>query len=223
MKKLLYIALFLFSPLFGHSQEIPEPEFIGEVYIVDTTLKQYRPLPKERAQKRTVNAFNSITNRLILSEKKAPTEYPSGRTYALIIKAENNLYDPRSLFQVFKFNINFSDERYVELGSGTVGGYINQMNSNTKAFLPFVGKKYGESSYILYIDVRPGEYGVISDMHDDQYQIISTFSIYDYEARLEEQKAIEQKAIEQAMKIEEQMRKQKEREAKKEAKRNNNK
>lgn len=88
------------------------------------------------------------------------------------------------------------------------------MNSNTKGFLPFVGKKYGESSYILYIDVDPGEYGVITDMHDDQYQIISTFSIYDSEARLEEQKAMEQKALKQAMKIEAQMRKQKEREAK---------
>lgn len=197
MKKLLVIlALFYLLPAMSQQNEaIPEPEFIGEVYIANIERAQYRLLPKERASRRVVNVFNSVTTRLILEERQSPFEVGDNMDYVVIIKAEDNTRDPRSLFQIFKFGINFSDERFVELGSGTVGGNFNQSETNTKSFIPFTAKKFGDSSYVLSFDISPGEYGIISDSYDDTFQIISTFSVFDYKEREQQRLLIEQKEL----------------------------
>lgn len=220
MKKIALMFATMLCAGVAYAQNVPEPEFIGEVIIADMDKAQYRTLPKERASKRTVNAFNSITTRLILNPVQSPLELSDRDNYSIIIKAENNDYDPRSLFQVFKFALNMSNERYVELGSGIIGGYVSNTETNTKAYVPFTAKKYGESSYILTFPITPGEYGIITDTHDDSYQIISTFSIYK-QSDIDEMKRREaEKALEEMQKLEAALKKQAAREAKKNSKKN---
>ena len=214
MKKSLLLLATILGILSVSAQGIPEPEFIGEVLIVDLDKGQYRLLPKERASKRNMRVFNTTTTRLILSSKESDLKLGDNNNYSVIIKAANNEHDPRSLFQVIKLGVNNSNERYVEIGSSSATTYVASSEANTQAFVSFSAKKYGESSYILTFPITPGEYGIITDTHDDAYQIISTFSIFNYQSWMAERKEAERKALEEMKKLESALKKQAEREMK---------
>ena len=166
---------------------IPEPEFIGEAVIVDLTTGQSRKIPKERGMIRNANFMGYITKKIVMKSKISPLEISDNINCAVIIKAENNLYDPISLFQLFRFEQNIDNQRVAELGSVNSSTYYAEGNSNTKKYVDFIAKKYGESSYILTFPISAGNYGIITGSLDEESIIVATFDVFDSAARAEQE------------------------------------
>lgn len=197
MKKFIFLVLFLAGWIAGRAQTVPEPEFIGGATIIDLKSNQFRNLPKERGILRVADFMGVRTKKIIMKEKGSPLEIPNNANYGVIIKAETNLYDPMSMFQVFKFETNLNDERVVELSRTSTGTYYSEGNANNKMYIEFSAKKYGESSYILTFPVTPGCYGIITGNIDEEFLIIATFDVYDLEKRKEEEERLRE--IQEAM------------------------
>lgn len=198
------------------AQDIPEPEFIGEV-IIYNSLGQWRRLPKERGFMKTSASASAYlfgvgraTSRLVLSGEYSEMQIPNNDTYGFIIKAENNDYDPSSIIKLVKFECT-NTERRTDLASAHTWG---ELQSNLSTYVPFRAKKYGESSYHIVATMEVGEYGFIVDSKDDVNKIVATFSVYDaelnnaYKRELEQERnrQLEKEAIKQA-KIEEKIQK----------------
>lgn len=179
MKKILLLiaAIAAFNP--SYSQAIPEPEFIGEAVLVDLETKQFRKLPKERAVKRDANFMGYQTVRLVMKDEISPLEISDKTDCAIIIKAENNSYDPMALFQIFKFEENMDGKRVCELASASAGNYYAEGNANNKMYVDFDAKKYGETSYLLSFPISAGQYGVMTGALNDDALIIATFGVFD--------------------------------------------
>jgi hypothetical protein len=162
----------------GYAQDVPEPEFIGEAIIVDVDTKQYKRLPKERGIVRVVNFMGERTSRIVLSDA-SPFVISDKTNCAVIIKAENNSYDPMSVIQVFRFETNMSNQRVTELSRASSGGYFAQGESNRKQYVEFHAVKYGESSYLIKFPIFAGHYGIITGGVDESNLIIATFDVFD--------------------------------------------
>lgn len=192
-------AVTLILPINAFCQDIdvPEPEFVGEVYVFNReNPKQYAQLMKERAVTRTsasvstyLTGIGRATSKLVLKSAMSDLTIPNTLKYAFIVKAENNNYDPASLIQLIKFDV-FPNERRSELSSVATWGTIKQNNKN---YVPFSAKKYGESSYLIVADLGVGEYGFILSARDDINSVIATVSVFD-QAGLDAQRAEELEA-----------------------------
>lgn len=190
MKKFLIIVVAILAMASAWAQDlppIPEPEFIGEAYIVNLNTMQYNKLPKERGILRVANFVGVQTKKIVMKEKNSPFEVSDIATYSIIIKAENNLYDPISLFQIFRFEQNVDNQRVAELSRASSGTYYAEGNANNKKYVEFTAKKYGESSYILFFPVSVGNYGVITGDSDEESIIIATFDVFDSAKRQAEE------------------------------------
>ena len=213
MKRILVITIilaFVTITRIAAQEVIPEPEFIGEAFLVDLKTNQYRKLPKERALKRNAKFSGYATSKLIMRNNISPLEISDMVDCAIIIRAENNLYDPIALFQIFKFEKNLEGARVCELASTSVGQFYSESNANDKLYIDFIGKKYGESSYILTFPISAGQYGVLTGTLNDQALIVSTFGVYDSAKRKadeEMRKAEEVAELAKKMKREERKRK----------------
>jgi hypothetical protein len=99
---------------------------------------------------------------VIFKGKSSPYKVEAnGEDIRILIKGENNEYDPMDIYRIVKFNIVGKERRiqWLEFDSALIcsedakkGGYVN-----------FVGSKYGEQSYILKIsasEIEEGEYGI---------------------------------------------------------------
>lgn len=85
----------------------------------------------------------------------------NGNDVRLLIKGENNEYDPMGIYRIVKFNVVGKKRRiqWMEIESSVLGtdeakkgGYVN-----------FTGHKYGQQSYLLTIpasELEEGQYGV---------------------------------------------------------------
>lgn len=185
MKKILILvcAILLYVGAHGQENVIPEPEFVGEVYVFNReNTAKYKQLPKERAQKRSaasasvyLTGFGKATTKLVLQNCNSALQLSNKHKYAFIIKAESNNTDPVSLIQLIRFE-TYSKERKSELASVSTFGPIE---TNNKNYIPFSAKKYGESSYLIVADLEVGEYGFILSDRDDAHSVIATFGIWD--------------------------------------------
>jgi hypothetical protein len=85
----------------------------------------------------------------------------NGEDIRLLIKGENNEEDPMGIYRIVKFNVLGKNRRiqWMEFDSALLGSE----ETTNGGYLNFVGRKYGEQSYILTIpasEVAEGEYGV---------------------------------------------------------------
>ncbi len=187
MKKIILIIATMAAILQAEAQNIPEPQFIGEVIMVNLDNGWHKKLPKERGILRVADFMGSQTKRIVLDTDKSPIEIADTTKCALIVRAENNLYDPISIVQVFKFERNIDGHRVTELGRSSSNNFYSQAEGNNKIYIEFEAEKYGESSYLLKIPVTAGQYGVITGNLDEGNLIIATFDIFDYEKRREDE------------------------------------
>lgn len=179
MKKLVLAVIAITACLQAWPQKISEPEFIGEAVIIDLKTGQFRKLPKERAIKRNANFMGYQTVKLVMKDEISPLEISDKTDCAIIIKAENNSYDPMALFQIFRFDENAEGKRVCELASTSTGDYYAEGNANNKKYIDFDAKKYGETSYLLSFPISAGQYGVMTGALNDDALIIATFGVYD--------------------------------------------
>lgn len=187
MKRFILICAALATFLQAEAQNIAEPQFIGEAIITNLNNGWYKKLPKERGILRVAAYLGSKTKRIVMQNDKSPMELADTISCALIVRAENNQYDPISVVQVFKFERNVDGHRVTELGRSSSSDFYSQGESNNKIYIEFEAEKYGESSYLLKFPVTAGQYGVITGNIDENNLIIATFDIYDSEKRKEDE------------------------------------
>ncbi len=168
------------------AQEIncPEPDFIGEVVFVDPQTGETAKLEKQTVMLRSrVNAtgimfgIGKSTTKLVIEGPSAAVRLDGSKPIRLIVKAVDNHTDPLAIINIFRFE-STKKQRLAETASVSSFGSVK---SNKLDYVPFTGKKYGESSYLLTLDERkPGEYGITiqnPNNRDEKNVIVATFAI----------------------------------------------
>lgn len=84
-----------------------------------------------------------------------------GQNVRLLIKGENNEYDPMDVYRIVRFNATKKERRiqWVEFESALIGSE----ETKKAGYVQFTGQKYGEKSYLLTIpasELEEGEYGI---------------------------------------------------------------
>ena len=184
LKKSFIFALamltFIAMPFFGHAQ-VNEPEFIGDAFILGAD-NQCIPLDKALASYTQgmsfkSNSWNALS--LVVNGAKANTRIQSGQTITIIVKADNNSYDPLSCVTIYRL-ASKSKKRSVLIASEG-DGVITKSKTHSKDLLYFNGKKYGSSSYLIQLNnVEPGEYGILlhnPNNRDERRAVVACFGV----------------------------------------------
>ena len=79
----------------------------------------------------------------------------------ILIKAENNKYDPAGLYRIVKFYESKKERRiqWLQFEDGVI-----DEDAKKKGYIPFTAQKFGVQSYLLTIpasELEEGEYGII--------------------------------------------------------------
>jgi hypothetical protein len=179
MKKSLMTLFIMCTTFMGFSQSIKEPEFIGAVVAIknDTsclpTTKAFGELRSGTSWK--YNSWNAIS--LYVDGNTSECQLPAG-TNQFIVRVGNNDSDPNAVITIFRFDKK-RNQRMAVLSldnSGTI--MASKTISDYK--IMFEGAKYGESSYIIQVNLKPGEYGIVITQPDGvigDHPIVSCFTV----------------------------------------------
>ena len=184
MKKLL-CGLFILISYTSFAQEtIKEPEFAGEVFILQPDGTHVK-LEKENAKIKSksglsliVTGYGTVKVKLNIKGCCSNSNISSEGELKMIVRAIDNNMDPLDIIQVFKLEQKKS-KRSAELASY---GSFNGSSENNLDNLAFNAEKYGENSYLLTINnfERNREYGIIvknNNMPIQATTFVSTFAI----------------------------------------------
>lgn len=187
MKRLLFIGLSLFVAtgiLRAQEIDVAEPDFIGEVFAVNPEDGSVAKLEKQTVMLQSkVNAtgimfgIGKSKTKLVIDGPSAAVRLDRSKPIYLVVKAVDNQTDPMAIINIFGFE-STKKQRLAETASVSSFGSVK---SNKLNYVPFTGKKYGESSYLLTLDKRePGEYGITvqnPNNRDEKNVIVATFAI----------------------------------------------
>lgn len=177
------ILLFSFSFTQAQEEEIIEPDFAGECFLVRAD-GSYQLLEKHFSQVRTaastgliLTGVGKVRDQLQIDGCCSSISYRRGEDISLIVKNVDNHTDPLAVVKIFKFEQK-KKYRRAEISFVSSLGYAKD---NTMSYIPFAGAKYGTSSYIIEPQINePGEYGVIimNPNNTDQKQyIVASFAV----------------------------------------------
>ncbi len=184
MKNFIFGMLFLASFASFAQEEVKEPTFIGEAFILKDN-NETLDLQKEHVQLKTragatvyLAGIGKVKTKIDIPNCCSATSYRPKKEIKLVVRAVDNETDPLSIIQVFKFKKK-KKKRLAELSSvGTFSGG----SSNNLDYLKFKAEKFGENSYLLSIESfeRGAEYGVMvsnPNSLDEKQTIVSTFGV----------------------------------------------
>ena len=176
---ILTTALFLVAT-FGYAQNISEPEYKGQVAIVntDSTTALLQKEVGEHKAKSSAFGMIPIPGSSLLDKTKAylsvkGTESPnkiSAKKFSLIIRVKDNSEEPKNAFGIFKFETKKKERRFQLLDFG-----FGKASANTNfTTVDYDVKKFGTSSYLVTLsNLEAGEYGVVAG----DFSSITTFSV----------------------------------------------
>lgn len=160
MKKitLVFTLMFcVFVNIYAQEVTVEEPDFAEETLMILSDTYAV-PLARENGFFKYLRGWSKVKTMLVVDGKSSHSYTVKGKsTTRLIIKAKDNLTDPNSFINIFKFEIKNNERRYdlSELGLGS------KYKTNNIASISYKAKKYGESSYLITMDgLTPGEYGI---------------------------------------------------------------
>lgn len=184
MKKtiIFFLTFLVFSleavNIYGQS----EPDFVGEVFL--KTSEGNTPLEKSPVQIKTkagasvyIVGIGNVKTKMQIKGCCSNVRVQNNEPIQLIVRAVDNHTDPLSIVKVFQFEKKKKDRRAEIAGGSTFGGD----SKNNLKLLVFDAKKYGESSYLLTMNIeQAGEYGVIvtnPNALDERATIVSCFGV----------------------------------------------
>lgn len=180
MKSITLTAIMILASTFGYAQKISEPEYIGQVAIVnaDSTTTLLQKEAAEQKAKSSGLAYIPIAGAALLDKAKvylavkgasSPTK-SSAKSLTLVIRAKDNNEEPKAAFGIFKFDAKKKERRYALASSAL----LSTKATTTFTTVPYKAKKYGTSSYwVVMENLEPGEYGVVTG----DLGSIATFSV----------------------------------------------
>ena len=159
-----------------------EPEFVGDVIMIlpdSTTIL----LDKEFAQFRvgaSLKANSWDASFLTIDRSEASVRVSKGAKVQLVVRAVSNDSDPMTIISIYKFDVK-RKRRETMLAVNNTDNPFQSSRTITKNMLPFRGKKYGISSYIIELNnLQSGEYGVVTRNPialDEKISIVSCFAV----------------------------------------------
>lgn len=97
----------------------------------------------------------------------------------LVVRAVDNNSDPLSVVSIFKFNAKKKKRTAILLVDRSETLLASRTYSKNQ--VRFEGEKYGNSSYLLYLnDLKEGEYGIMvvnPNNQDEKIEVVSCFSV----------------------------------------------
>ena len=162
MRKITLFLVMLVA--FGNSgltaQEMQEPDFVGEGYLLIN--QTCVPLDREYARFKSGvswvhNSWNALS--LFVDGAAANCRTKEG-TVNLIIKAVDNNSDPMAVVVIYKLKSK-SKKRTVTLSADNSDQLFHSSKTFTKDMMKFSAKRYGESSYFITTSLKAGEYAVM--------------------------------------------------------------
>lgn len=182
MKKILLLFLLCISMMPCFAQEGQEPEFVGEVNLINGDV--ISPLDKEFIKVKTkasasmyIVGMGKVKTKINVAGKSANVRASQDEDFKLVVRAVDNNSDPLSIINIFQFETG-KNKRTAELSSlGTFGGHTD----NNLKLIEYSAKKFGESSYLITLKEKPvGEMGVIvrnPNNKDEKNIIVACFGI----------------------------------------------
>lgn len=166
MKRMLSIAIVAIVATNAMAQQVTvaEPEF-AEQSLVLTSDSTFTMLPRESASLKAkasaslyLTGIGKVKSRITLKGENSSVVVKQEPTIRLIVKASDNKTDPKSFISLFKFEVKTNKRQALVAEVGTFSGASENSLSN----IDFNAKKYGEASYLLYLDnLTPGDYGLL--------------------------------------------------------------
>lgn len=176
MKNIYLLMFYMLFCLTGSAQiYVSEPDFVGEVVAISDD-GNATPLEKVNAQVKIKDQLMGLEKKLYVNGKTSPVRLKSGKIQ-LIVRAVDNNTDPMSIIRVFEFSVGKTRKATMEKENELTGA----LSSNHYKYIGFIGKKYGESSYLLTINnIASGEYGITinnPNTVDEKMLIVSCFGV----------------------------------------------
>lgn len=181
-RKLTFIIAFAMASLLAFSQQIEEPEFIGEVLLIENdsaaTLLEKKLVTITVKADATMYIFGmgKVKEKVEVDGEKSPIRVKAGKL-KMIVRSSDNQSDPMSIISLFQFEVKKGKRKVM---TSTVGTFTGAKSGNTTSVY-FSAKKYGESSYILTIpSIEPGEYGFTvanPNNKDEKTIVVSAFGV----------------------------------------------
>jgi hypothetical protein len=159
--------------------KITEPEFSDNIVFVDKIDGSGIQLEKQTVSLSSkfnagslipvVGILSKSKYKNIIKGKSSPVKINKKSKTFFIVKVSDNSTDPTSRINVFKLKV-IKDTRTLE----TLSSNILETKLNDFDYLKFIGKKYGESSYIIEIDdLEVGEYAITLENRRDLFNMFS--------------------------------------------------
>lgn len=169
---LISVFLFILAPA-QNSIRVPEPEWIGETVIVTDSIS-FIPTEKVIAEVKIKELFMGPAKKLYVKGRSSTVRVQKEMLH-LIIRVENNNIDPISVIRIFKFSGKKNRDAVISKQNELTG----TISYNQYEQIPFIGKRYGESSYLLKIEnLQRGEYGItVGNPNENKTLVISAFGV----------------------------------------------
>lgn len=180
MKKLLLTIATLGSMASAYAQNFKEPEYIGQVGVMnaDSTVTL---LPTEKTEMKAktngliyIPVAGSFLGKgqsfLIVKGATSQTTVPSSNLQ-LVVRVDNNGVVPSKKIGFVKFEVKKKERRYLMAEAGMFTGTTAKTSYDG---LKFKATKIGNSSYLVtFDDVKPGEYALVTEDLSE----VATFSV----------------------------------------------
>ena len=170
MKKTVLFYIMTIVTLTVSAQSVTEPEFIGQVAVVNadsttTLLQKENVTMKANSTKFGLipvpgsGLFDKSKVNMVAKGAESKTSLQKGRL-TFIVRAENNNIEPSNVFRIFQFEVKKKNRQFQMAQASLLGGVESDVSFNN---VSYEVKKYGTSSFLVVImDAEPGEYGIIT-------------------------------------------------------------
>jgi hypothetical protein len=152
--------------------KISEPEFSDNIVYVDKIVGEGIQLEKQTISFSAkfnagslipfVGIFSKTKGKNVVKGSSSPIKIKKDNKTYFVVKVSDNSTDPISRINIFKLK-QLKEARTLE----TISSNILETKLNDINYLPFNGKKYGKSSYIIEVEnLEVGEYAITLDRRD---------------------------------------------------------
>ena len=168
MKKIIlsiltHLLSLCFINVYSQNITVPEPEFLNSaVYVEDNQSQRLEKSIPHDLSRRTIASY--ATGVYASKQFKqvrgnaSDVRLPLKDSYTFIVRVISNAYDPFEEIAILRLESSRDNRKYTASSFDMLG----QSKSGDLNYIPFDGRKYGESSYLIQISqpLEPGEYAI---------------------------------------------------------------
>ena len=160
---LAIVTVFINSHAQDATLTVPEPEFINSAVYVENneTHRLEKAIPHDLSRRTIASYATGVYADKQFKQVKgnaSDMRLPIKSSYRFIVRVMSNAYDPFEEIAIVKLESTRKNRKY----NASSFDMLGQSKSGDLNYIPFEGKKYGESSYLIQLStpLEPGEYAI---------------------------------------------------------------